>query len=39
MCCYYRCVITAMITTNATNAHVSSLYCSTRWYFCRSDII
>ena len=28
-----------MIAKNATNAHVSSLYCSTRLYFCFSDII
>jgi hypothetical protein len=27
-----------MITKNATNAHVSSLYFSTRSYLCRSDI-
>ena len=39
MCCYYRCVTRPMIAKNATNAHVSSLYCSTRLYFCFSDII
>ena len=36
---YYRCVTRPMIAKNATNAHVSSLYRSTRLYFCCSDII